>query len=1219
MNLRKASKIAGKTLLWILGVWFGLLLLIQIVMLPPILTPIANSLANKYVNANVHIGRAYGSVITHFPSITVSVDDLEITYPHERYDSLAKAGSQNGLLYHGCGETVDTLASIKKLSASVSLMPLIWGEVKIPDIEIKSPTIYAHSYDAEHANWDIFGSEGSSEPADTTVTTETESSSGGGSSDDSMNIIFKRISITGKPEIVYTDSQDSLFVKVSLNSLGFDGHFETNAIHKTMAKAHISNMLINGKYGSDTLAGRIKKFTLMPDKEHMDMNFIAKVYLEAEDGKISPVPLSLRCGLSLPEDEGIAVSMHDIRTSIATIPGEGDIDIKMRSDSTMINGTLAIKEHKIQQILNGYVSYYMPEMATLRTDTKITVHATVDGAINNITGTLPTVEVDLEIPDSNIDHESFPQQINLGMTAHLQMDKFGQISADIPRADLNTYGANFNSIVRTQPLAEDDREIYIDGKMRVSLDSLKAFLPDTLDLIAKGGFNAELKGSTRMSYLDMYKFSQSGLEGKLTSDNMIFVMPKDSIDMNIAAMDIRLLPEYVTSRRNPKEQYRFMSVRGSLGSADITYKDAFAFSSSKLDFTAKNSTDEVENTGDVQFLGGGVNAGVLYLEDSEGTSIKLDETKNIFSMRPDRKNPTTPILSLTNRNLRITYITPDNRVILTDSKIKAKATMTTFDLQAKREAMLDSLSRVYPEIPRDSLFYHVRAMRTSKHLPSWMEEEDFKDSDIKLDINESIKKYFREWDMSGEVGIRTGIVMTPYMPLRNIIRGISLSFTNDKASIDSIKIVSGDSELCAKGSIGNLRRTMLRNGTMKLGLDITSSSVNADELLNAYTIGRHYEAKEDTDTTETEEVSNAEFFKQVTTDTVMTVQPSSSLVVIPGNIAAEIGIDMSGITYQDLDISKMKTNITIKERCAQIIGTTFESNVGNAYIDAFYAARSKEDIKTGFCLDLKNVTSERVISMMPEISKVMPMIESIQGQLNCEVAATADLDTTMNLKMSTVNGIARLGGTNLSITDDEVYTSVAKKLMFKNKRKGTIESLMVEGTIKNNSLEIFPFILAVDRYTLGLSGVQNIDMSFQHHISVLRSPLLIRLGLNLYGPDYDHLHFKLGRAKYRVKNMPSFTAVIDQTKNDLRYSIYNIFEAGVDEAMEKNSRQALIKEHENKIGYVNAAMQEMEELSAEEMMQFEEREDADALVENTMAAAVAAVQEVLKNNQHIYE
>ena len=109
------------------------------------------------------------------------------------------------------------------------------------------------------------------------------------------------------------------------------------------------------------------------------------------------------------------------------------------------------------------------------------------------------------------------------------------------------------------------------------------------------------------------------------------------------------------------------------------------------------------------------------------------------------------------------------------------------------------------------------------------------------------------------------------------------------------------------------------------------------------------------------------------------------------------------------------------------------SNMGGFNLDAFYVTRSKKDIKTGFCLDVKDVTSERVIGLMPEIGQIMPMIGSIKGLLNCEIAATAALDTTMSIMTPTVNGIVRMSGKDLSISDDELYTSVARKLLFRNK------------------------------------------------------------------------------------------------------------------------------------------------------------------------------------------
>jgi hypothetical protein len=524
---------------------------------------------------------------------------------------------------------------------------------------------------------------------------------------------------------------------------------------------------------------------------------------------------------------------------------------------------------------------------------------------------------------------------------------------------------------------------------------------------------------------------------------------------------------------------------------------------------------------------------------------------------------------------------------------------------------MDSLANVYPDVPRDSLRSMMRARRLARNTPAWMKEDDFSNSNIKVDLNETFKKYFREWDVEGSAGIRTGIIMTPYFPLRNILRGAHMSFSNNKVAIDSLKFMAGSSEIRAEGSLNGLRRVMLGNGNIQMSMNISSGSVNADELLMAYTAGSQYVFDPNKASAE---MSNAEFLKQVTIDSLATAQAQEpTLLVIPGNIVADLNINASGIKYKNLDITSFTAGMVIKDRCAQLTGTSMRSNMGGFDLEAFYATKSKKDIRTGFCLDIKDVASEKVLGLMPELADVMPTVGAIQGRLNCEIAATASLDTAMNIILPSVNGVIRMTGKDMSISDDELYTSVAKMLLFKNRKKGEISELVLEGTIKDNTLEVFPFILEIDRYTLGLSGIQKMDMSYKHHVSVLRSPLLIRLGLNISGPDYDHMKFKLGKAQYKAKKMPSFADVIDKTKSDMKYTIQHIFDNGIENTIANSDLQHHVRKHRSDIGYINAAELEMEELSKDEMSQLEESENAETTMESIQTNAVKAVQKALKN------
>lgn len=1208
MKMNNILRIIGKILLWFAGIWTGILIIIQIVLVTPIPTNIANEIAGDYLDASVSIERVSGSVLRNFPRVTFSVEGIEITYPHERYDSVAKAGLQGHLLYSGCGENIDTLASVKRLSASVSLLALACGDLKIPHVEVDSPRIFAHYYDENNANWNIFGEEDPAveEVADTTETVAEE---------DGMNIIVRKVSMTGSPKIVYTDSQDSLFATVTMTSLAFDGNFETSGLHKTSADACIEDLRIAGRYGADTLALGLDVLRTQQFSDHMRIDVEASTFIATQAFGRMKVPMKFSSDVSIPEDPGIAVSLRNMAAEIATIPATGDLDIIMRDDKAIVDGRIDITECRIQKFLHEYLALFIPELKDVKTNTELSATAIISGCYDYVTGALPEVNFTLNVPDSEIDYSTFPEKIYMGMDATFRMDSTGMMRTDISRAKLQTYGLGLNASASMDDMTGDDPEFGIHGNLWASVDSLRQFLPDTLNIVATGEITADLDGFIRMSQLDIYEFSNAALQGSIKGSGFVLQMPDDTIDVKMDGLDIVLKPEDIISRRDPQRSFHLMGLTGKLSSADISYKDALTFKGKDIEIGARNSADtDKDDPGNINYLGGHLNAGLLQISDSEGTSIKLDETKNSFQMRPKRDQPTVPVLSLSNKNLRITYVTADNRAILTDSRFSVMASMNTLDRTKRLNAFMDSLAKANPLIPRDSLMTIMRSRRMAMLADTRNKDDDFRSSDIKVDLNETFKKYFREWDIEGNAAIRTGIVMTPYFPLRNILRGAHMSFNNNRIAIDSLKFESGSSEIRAEGSLDGLRRVMLGNGKIQMSMDITSSSVNADELLMAYTAGSQYVSAPSGTSVD---MSNSEFFKQVTIDSVETAEIASepTLFVIPGNIVADFNIDASGIRYKELDITSFKAGMVIKDRCAQLTGTSMRSNMGGFDLDAFYATKSKKDIRTGFCLDIKDVTSEKVIGLMPELADIMPMVGSIHGNLNCEIAATASLDTTMNIIMPSVNGVMRLSGNDLSISDDELYTSVAKMLLFRNKKKGEINELVLEGTIKDNTIEVFPFILKIDRYTLGLSGIQNMDMSYKHHVSVLRSPLLIRLGLNISGPDYDNMKFRLGKAQYRIKKMPSFTEVIDQTKEEMRHAIQHIFDTGIEQTIANRDLQSHVIRHQGAIGYINAAELELEELSEDEANQLEGSEKSDSALEEAMAAAVEAVQEILKNNQ----
>lgn len=84
-----------------------------------------------------------------------------------------------------------------------------------------------------------------------------------------------------------------------------------------------------------------------------------------------------------------------------------------------------------------------------------------------------------------------------------------------------------------------------------------------------------------------------------------------------------------------------------------------------------------------------------------------------------------------------------------------------------------------------------------------------------------------------------------------------------------------------------------------------------------------------------------------------------------------------------------------------------------------------------------------------------------------------------------------------------------------------------------------------------MSGLQNFDQTFKYHVSVLKSPIPFRFGINIFG-NFDNWKYRIGKAQYKNTKVPVFTAQIDTLQMNLVSSIHNIFTKGVDLAVKQN-------------------------------------------------------------------
>lgn len=170
---------------------------------PERLTPIVTEQANKYLDADVSIGRVELSFWSTFPRFEVDVRDLSvISRSLRRLPADVKAQLP---------AWADSLLNVKHFNAAINIPELAIGRISLYDIIIDSPRINLVSVNAESANYNVVAPA----PKAAAPTTEEPLSV--------PDFSFGKFEIIGNMPVRYLSVPDSTDIAVTLTTTRLQG------------------------------------------------------------------------------------------------------------------------------------------------------------------------------------------------------------------------------------------------------------------------------------------------------------------------------------------------------------------------------------------------------------------------------------------------------------------------------------------------------------------------------------------------------------------------------------------------------------------------------------------------------------------------------------------------------------------------------------------------------------------------------------------------------------------------------------------------------------------------------------------------------------------------------------------------------------------------------------------------------------------------------------
>jgi hypothetical protein len=345
---------------------------------------------------------------------------------------------------------------------------------------------------------------------------------------------------------------------------------------------------------------------------------------------------------------------------------------------------------------------------------------------------------------------------------------------------------------------------------------------------------------------------------------------------------------------------------------------------------------------------------------------------------------------------------------------------------------------------------------------------------------------------------------------------LELDFSLGQFNINDSRLQIGNSDIMLWGNVYNIGAYVEKTGMLTGELFLESDYADVTELLaliNDFTV-----SSESADT-----ISSVTVTESAGSDTVTIADP----FMVPEGIDLTLYTNLSEINFNDHIFNNVGGDVTIRDGVIVLQELGFSSNSAEMQLTAIYETPARDDLYVGLDFHLLDIQIDELIDLIPSIDSIVPMLKSFDGEAQFHLAAETNLKADYMPKMPTLIGAAAIEGKDLVIMDSEVFDGIKRKLLMSKNAENKIDSMSVEMQVLRNKVDLYPFLIHMDKYQAVVAGRHNInkDLDCNYHVSLTDCPLPIRLGVNVGGSLNDIAekplkHIKVGKCQYKKMFKP---------------------------------------------------------------------------------------------------
>ena len=388
-----------------------------------------------------------------------------------------------------------------------------------------------------------------------------------------------------------------------------------------------------------------------------------------------------------------------------------------------------------------------------------------------------------------------------------------------------------------------------------------------------------------------------------------------------------------------------------------------------------------------------------------------------------------------------------------------------------------------------------------------------------------------QWNPRLEINLKNGELNMPErLPETVKIPSIEFAYSNREMTIQNSRVELGRSDLNLKGNVRQIGKWFRHEAILEGELDVVSDHCDANQLMAWFSA--------DSGSEEKEPVTNSPEPKAESQEQKAESEP----FLVPTDVDLALKTHVREVEIFNQVAKDLKGGLYVKNGEVILDEMGFVCRAAKMQLTAMYKSPWRDDLYVGFDYHMIDIDIDELLSMIPDLEEMVPMLSSFKGAAQFHLAVETYLNEKYQPKISTLRGAASLTGKDLVVLDGKTFSKISKLLLFKKKTENKIDSINAEITVYKDQIDVYPLCVQMDKYTVAMGGRHRTDMTFDYDINVL-SP--IYLGVHV-GGDLDNLKIKLAKCKYAKDFRPHWYQKADTQSLEMRKIIK--------ESMEKNVR-----------------------------------------------------------------